>query len=362
MGYINMIYLSTLTGRTPLLPPFAPSHVSWDGGFLDWSDVFDLPRLSQAINSTIIEWRDVKANISGDTILSKNDEIGCWSLWSLVSPEEDKAPRQSVIPAKLRLDVSYTGLPTSSVRIEDIWLPFWTLAKLSFSSRRTQALAEKTSVLTSNQAKNYIPPDEHLMCFDMMYFVGAQDHDEWWRDWNPAWNFVGRHATWNAKLQKLGLSYIHRALGLKDDGEIPPYIAVHARRGDFLTGACGVTDPEACFNHMNVYAEHVASVNKTLASKGIHVPKHNVLVTSDEEDSQWWKEVEALGWHYTNHTNEKTSETYGRWYPSLLDAVSQSLAIGFVGTQFSTYSLVASRRVRDWRGGVAEFTMLRAFE
>lgn len=130
---------------------------------------------------------------------------------------------------------------------------------------------------------------------------------------------------------------------------------MHVRRGDFLTGACGLTDPEACFNHMTVYAEHVASVNKTLAAKGIHVPTYNVLVTSDESDPQWWKEVEDLGWHYTNHTLERTSEIYGLWYPSLLDAVTQSLAVGFVGTQFSTYSLVASRRVKDWRGGVAEF-------
>lgn len=106
---------------------------------------------------------------------------------------------------------------------------------------------------------------------------------------------------------------------------------------------------------MKAYAKHVANVNDTLAAKGIHVPKYNVLVTSDESDPHWWKEVDALGWHYTNHTKEMTAETYGKWYPSLLDAVTQSLAVGFVGTQFSTYSLVSSRRVKDWRGGVAEF-------
>ena len=35
----------------------------------------------------------------------------------------------------------------------------------------------------------------------------------------------------------------------------------------------------------------------------------------------------------------------------ILDIVSQSLAIGFVGTQHSTLSLVSARRVEDWNDG-----------
>lgn len=186
-----------------------------------FSDIYDLPRLSEGIKSTILEWHDIK-NLSAQGLADKNEEVGCWSVWSLVSPEEDKAPRSTIIPHKLRLDVSYTGLPKSSVRLGGTGLPFWTLAKLSFPSQRQEALDEGTSVLTPNDAGNYLPPDDHLMCFDMMYFVGAQDNDEWWKDWSPAWNFVGKYATWNPKLQKLGVNYIHRALGSKDDGEIPP--------------------------------------------------------------------------------------------------------------------------------------------
>lgn len=39
-------------------------------------------------------------------------------------------------------------------------------------------------------------------------------------------------------------------------------------------------------------------------------------------------------------------------YPVLVDAVIQSLAIGFVGTARSTMSLLAARRVVTWHGGV----------
>lgn len=36
----------------------------------------------------------------------------------------------------------------------------------------------------------------------------------------------------------------------------------------------------------------------------------------------------------------------------IIDAVIQSSGIGFVGTDRSTFSLLARRRVLDWNGGV----------
>lgn len=63
----------------------------------------------------------------------------------------------------------------------------------------------------------------------------------------------------------------------------------------------------------------------------------------------------ALGWRTPNHTAERTEEKYGKWYPALIDAIVQSLAVGFVGTDGSTMSLVAKRRVEDWNGGVGDF-------
>ena len=38
-------------------------------------------------------------------------------------------------------------------------------------------------------------------------------------------------------------------------------------------------------------------------------------------------------------------------YPVLIDVVIQSSAAGFVGTDRSTMSLLAARRVQDWGGG-----------
>jgi hypothetical protein len=39
-------------------------------------------------------------------------------------------------------------------------------------------------------------------------------------------------------------------------------------------------------------------------------------------------------------------------YPVIIDAVVQSNGMGFVGTELSTFSTLARRRVEDWQAGV----------
>ena len=40
-------------------------------------------------------------------------------------------------------------------------------------------------------------------------------------------------------------------------------------------------------------------------------------------------------------------------YPVILDAAIQSLGLGFVGTEHSTFSILSKRRVQDWHGGAS---------
>lgn len=129
-----------------------------------------------------------------------------------------------LIPGSLtdpHADVAYTALPKSSRIISGYWVPFWTLAKLGFASRRTAALAENPPQTPAPGSGEHLPPDETLLCFDFMYYVGAQDNDEWWHEWSPAWRMVGRHARWTRHLQALALGFIQRALGVEENNEIP---------------------------------------------------------------------------------------------------------------------------------------------
>ncbi|EJU05466.1 hypothetical protein DACRYDRAFT_103954 [Dacryopinax primogenitus] len=91
-------------------------------------------------------------------------------------------------------------------------------------------------------------------------------------------------------------------------------------------------------------------LKKKVRQKGILTDR--VVITSDEQDPAWWDQVRALGYTSIDHVALGTEERYGLWYSPILDAVFQSMSVGFVGTDGSTFSLVAERRVRDWNDGV----------
>lgn len=65
------------------------------------------------------------------------------------------------------------------------------------------------------------------------------------------------------------------------------------------------------------------------------------------------------GWFYIDHTKERTLERFGEWYPPIIDVITQSYAVGFVGTEDSTFSLLGQRRVESWNGGVTRAVDLR---
>lgn len=78
----------------------------------------------------------------------------------------------------------------------------------------------------------------------------------------------------------------------------------------------------------------------------------------DETNPDFWAQVQAQGWMHINHTEERTEEVYSAWYPALVDNVVQSLGVGFVGTDQSTFSLVSKRRVEDWNNGATRWVVM----
>lgn len=97
-----------------------------------------------------------------------------------------------------------------------------------------------------------------------------------------------------------------------------------------------------------------------------------VVVTSDESDPEWWKEVEKMGWRHLKSYESEIAKRYGKRsasvglqsnaepsvkavyldrYPSIIDSVVQARGAGIVGTSQSTMSIIAARRVIDWNNG-----------
>ncbi|KAI0638784.1 hypothetical protein C8Q77DRAFT_1151813 [Trametes polyzona] len=348
----NLIYLSMITGRIPIIPPFT-SHIGGTATPLAFSDIFDVPRMVVALNTPILEWHMVK---DLDRAQSENvkDELGCWNIWE-VDNVEAQGPRGSYSTTLLNLDISYTRAPASVKLIpnfeHDSHSTFWSLAKLAFPEGRAEALSRphENPTRPSEVNKVIIPPDEQLVCYDYLYYVCALEPFEFERDYSPMWREVMIHARWTSSLQDLARGYLRRVFRLPPGAAIPPYIAIHARRGDFL-GWCGDVPKEQCFAPLGAYARRVAEVQEEIRrTRGIYVS--HVIMTGDEKDPSWWGAVEERGWLRIDHAGERTAEQFGNWYPVVLDAVVQSMAIGFVGTDRSTFSHMARRRVTDWNNG-----------
>jgi len=343
MTYMNLIYLAIITDRIPIIPVFVPSHIG-NVPPIDFGLVFDVPRLRKSLGIPVLEWNEVK-----DRHSEAVEEIGCWNTWEAVQTR-DAYPRRSPNPDQLKLDISYTKAPTWIKLIpnfeHDMHSTFWALAALAFPETRAANLVPP---LESPNNHVLLPPDEHVLCYDYLYFVCANQPYEMEFDYSPAWRFVGQYMRWSPTVERLADQYVRRAIAIEEDEPTPPWIAIHMRHGDFKT-FCG-EEPQVlsdCFASLPVIARRVEEVKaELLQRKGIVVT--HVIMTSDERNTTWWEEVTAQGWFGIDHS--KTVEILGPWYPVLIDAAIQSGGVGFVGTDRSTMSMIARRRVQSWRDG-----------
>jgi len=336
--YMNLLYLALITERVPVIPYFTPTHVGGGNApTLAFGEVFDIPRLQKAMGAAILEWHQVK-DPESETV----DTMGCWSVWQAVQSFNTESHFTSAT-TRLKLDVSYTTAPRW-IKMEpgndgDPHATFWGLASLAFPDTRA-------SNLQSPASSPVLPPDDHLLCFDYLYYVGANSGYEWESDYSPAWRFVGRHMHWTPQLLQITENYVRHALVVAPYEPTPPYIAVHVRHGDF-GGWCDIPLKD-CFAPLSVIARRVDEVQEELWATQ-HIVVDRVIVTSDEQDPAWWDAVFEMGWVTPDHS--RTVEEHGKWYPLLIDAAIQSGGLGFVGTDRSTVSVMARKRVQTWHGG-----------
>ncbi|TFK77388.1 hypothetical protein BDN72DRAFT_910534, partial [Pluteus cervinus] len=344
MTYANLIYLAVLTERIPIIPPFIPSHIGGHVPPIPFGEVFDVPRISKALEMPILEFRHVK-----DPNSTFVDELGCWNTWEAVEVHHQE-PRPSPHLDLLKLDISYTTAPTwikAAPQFEnDVHTSFWGLASLSYPELRTMAL---TPPAESRLNKVMLPPDEHLLCYDYLYYVCAFTPFDFKYDFSPAWRYVARYMYFTPRLLALADEYVRRAMGVSGGEATPPFVSVHIRHADFST-YCGELPKDDCFAPISVIARRVREVQDEMwEKKGIQI--NHVMVTSDERNETWWQEIYAQGWLSPDHS--RTKELYGEWYPVLIDAVIQATGAGFVGTDGSTMSMIAKRRTETWSDGAS---------
>ncbi|EJT99005.1 hypothetical protein DACRYDRAFT_82888 [Dacryopinax primogenitus] len=341
MAIAHLLFLAHLSNRVPVLPRFTPTHFPKSAGMMRFSDIFDLPQLERALNMPILEWDDLKLTQANVSYIPRED-LGCWSSW-MAGGEENREPRETENPRLLGLNVHYTPVPRGNKMygVGDWHLLFGRLLQLAYPSGRTAALKEV-------KALKVLEPDEQMLCFDWLYYTGLDRSFEWEYDYSPEWQLVARHMHWNLVLDALADEYLRRHFHVSPSDPVPPFISVHARRDDFGDGCPGRNS--SCLPNYEQLKQRIYEVQFELwKERGTQVER--VLVMSDEKDPQWWAGIVENGWGRIDHTKEGTAEQHGLWYEMLLDVVFHSKGTGFVGTDSSTMSLLAERRVKDWNGG-----------
>jgi hypothetical protein len=193
-------------------------------GALPFGRVFNLTLLRKDLRRPILEWSDVKYIPSPTSVESppnsEREELGCWST----RPEHDPQPlRVNPLLNNLRLDVSFTRVPTSTRHNpnnnRDDFVIFSKLVPYIFSH---SPLRDRFEFMSPSPLGHRLPPDEHLSCFDHLYFTTSSDRlFEWEAPWSPAWNLIGKHVRFNNELVEITKGYLSRAFNLSE-GEIPP--------------------------------------------------------------------------------------------------------------------------------------------
>ncbi|KAJ7824383.1 hypothetical protein B0H14DRAFT_3728695 [Mycena olivaceomarginata] len=314
--YMNLMYLAHLTGRVPIIPRFRPVHMGSNASQLDFAEVFDIPRLQTGLGTPILEWREVK-DLESETV----EDLGCWDI-------QDKRWEDESIylepPVDLKLDISYTRARDwarggNSDGGGNASMLLWPLAALISFNERATSLGRLPPAEASPIHRVSLLPESHLFCCNSLYFgISALEEAE---DIDPAWQTIGRHMHWTSKLEDIGMSYIRKTLNVEANEPIPPFGALHVRRGDFMIW-CNVIHhmpANKCFAPLSAYARRVAQVQAELLER-TGIQADHVIVTCDETSQAWWAEVSELGWLRVDHSH--TIEKYGAWYPMFIDAVA----------------------------------------
>ncbi|KAG8846384.1 hypothetical protein FRB96_001997 [Tulasnella sp. 330] len=358
----HLILLAMMSRRVPILSPFIAhgGHLGGNESPIDFSVIFDMPRLSHDLQWPILEWSQLKLSVLTSNVTTRHEELNCWALTRSESKSEVYGTE---IQRPFNFDITYTTAPDFAFMPNDWWGSFTGLANLLQPEGYEYAMSHSDKLRSfapygdgkPQMVNSTISPDQHMACFNHIYFLGGRTNYEYEHDVNPMWNLVGVNVHFTSHMDELANGYIRRIFDVSINARIPPFISIHIRRADFEGWCEPGRDRDYCLAPISAYARRLGQVQHELAGK--HGPQSplsrvgEVIVTSDEADPNWWAQIARLGWKTVDHEREQTVEKFGHWYPSLIDSIILSKGAGCVGTARSTFSNIAEARVKDWNGG-----------
>ncbi|GAA5931895.1 hypothetical protein JCM3775_000072 [Rhodotorula graminis] len=394
LALINLLFIGKELGRAVIVPPLTGIHFG-AGQHRPFHLVYDLPRFYSLTNIPTVPLSSFKTPGGPGNV---DERVTCWSLMEKYTG----APNVHAVETGFeehKIFTDFWAVPPFPRSSEGAVLEFGpvvdflsnTTAQLEWvATTRREYLPQKSvpkgvepsTVVAEDNVKPFfdpvhgVPPteDDQLMCLDATFYVGDSvppppypQHvplDPW--RVGRAWKEVGQHLHWLPEVEEHANDYLKALFSVKRAKDIPPYISVHVRRGDFKAFHGNTYTP------LSSYVSAVADVRTQLQARldrpssptslsdkpslrAFPIPpaEYAVVVTTDEPPgSDLYVELAELGWHVVDHDAQRTVERLGEWYPAMLDGEILSRGQGFVGTQWSTFSMLSGNRVEYWQGGV----------
>lgn len=236
-----MIYLGMISGRVPIIPPFGPDHhiceftapcvyllrnthvfKAQGAGIVPFGKIFNMTRARDDMRYPLLEWRDVKhlPSTSSSEIPhpEEREELGCWSTRHGNDPNPMRV--RSVVD-HLKLDISYTRAPTEARNNpsdgNDDFLIFHKLVQFIFPGKPRPPPNGHYEIMSESPLGKRLLPDDHMSCFDYLYFVTSSEIFEWRFSWSPAWTKVATHLHFTDDLVRIVEGYLARAFGSSED-------------------------------------------------------------------------------------------------------------------------------------------------
>jgi len=154
---------------------------------------------------------------------SEREPLGCFSSRKVNEPNPN---RVSTVVNNLRLDIAYSRAPTPARRHpsnkDENFLVFPKLAPYIFPRRPRPPPNGKFEFMQASPLGQKLPPDEHMTCFDYLYYITSSSEVsyEWQNSWSPAWVQVAKYLHFTDDLVEIVKGYLRRVF--ESGGDIPP--------------------------------------------------------------------------------------------------------------------------------------------
>ncbi|KAG0021915.1 hypothetical protein BGZ82_011170 [Podila clonocystis] len=308
-------YIALRLNRTLLVPPIISNTHDHDNTHQSWSRYFDFKRFSNLTGIPVVEWDTIRPLNAAQTRVGRERALGG------AHTEEWQA-----LSTNMTCQIIYGyGKPEKVINTSAQYFVYHFFLNLIFQS--PPPLGPGAIVYDHTQyAKDELNPQSLVIMEDLIErYSGFQDqmlllsHTFKIKDpQNRYWRTIGQHLHFEPLLAKYArervMNEIRDDSGAKlekvvdpesaDQEQVDriPYIAIHLRRGDIMSKCAPGEERTHCEVPISSYAEVVER------ERARRKHKWPVVVTTDSDSIEELEEMESLGWHRIDHSEDDAHE------------------------------------------------------